>query len=97
MAAFTVVAVPLVVGSVPSVVYMMRLTPEPVPSSPVMSMLIGTAFVQPAAHGFVLQVIVLVGAVPSPRAVKLVPVPVRPAPFWAVTEPVSVSALPSKL
>jgi len=97
IAAFTVVAVPLVAGSVPSVVYVMRLTPEPVPSLPLMSMSIGTAFVQPPAHGLLSQVMALVGATASECASKLVPAPVRPASFWAVTEPVSVFAVASKL
>jgi hypothetical protein len=62
-----------------------------------MSMLTGTAFVQPAAHELPSQAIELVGATVSAWAVKPVPVPVRPAPFCAVTDPVPVSALDEKL
>ena len=45
----------------------------------------------------VLQSIELDGALKSPWAVKLVPAPVRPALFVAVTEPLCVVAVPVKL
>ncbi len=57
-----------------------------------MSMFTGTLVVQPDPHGFELQVIELVGALPSTSAVKLVPVLESPALFCAVTEPLCVVA-----
>ena len=92
VAAFTVVAVPLLVGSEPSVVYLMLATPAPVPSSPTMSMLTGMLFVQPPGHAAELQVSELVGAVLSDCAVKLAPALESPALFCAVTLPVCVPA-----
>jgi hypothetical protein len=64
LAALTVVAVPLVAGSVPSVVYVMLATSEP-PSLASSSMSIGALFVQPDGQALPLQLIVLLGAVPS--------------------------------
>ena len=90
-AAFTVVAVPLVVGSLPSVVYVMDATPEP-PSEAEMPIVTGMLFVQPPGHALPLQLSELVGAVESDWAVKLVPLLESPALFCAVTEPVCVAA-----
>ena len=90
-AAFTVVAVPLVVGSVPSVVYVIDATPEP-PSEAVMPIVTGMLFVQPPGHALPSQVSELVGAVESDWAVKLVPELDSPALFCAVTEPLWVAA-----
>ena len=70
----------------PSVVYVMfarRRSPRR--RSPVMSIVIGTLFVQPAGHAAALQVSELVGAAASAWAVKLVPVLESPALFCAVT------------
>ncbi len=78
---------PLEVGSEPSVVYLMVATPEPVPSSPTMSMLTGMLFVQPPGHAAELQVSELVGAVLSDCAVKLAAALESPALFCAVTLP----------
>jgi hypothetical protein len=75
---------------------LIRFIPAPVPSSPVMTMAIGVAVVQPAAHAAALQVIELVGAVLSARAVKLV-AEVRPALFVAVTDALPVVAVVPKL
>ena len=94
---FTVVAVPLDAGSLPSVVYVMLPMPEPVPSLPAIAAVIGEVFVQPPGHGLPSQVSELVAGVPSACAVKLVPEPVRPAPFVAVTEPLCVVAEPVKV
>ena len=91
VAALTVVAVPLEVGSLPSVVYVMLATPEP-PSEALMSMFTGVEFDQPPGHEKPLQVSELVGAVESDWAVKLVPPLDSPALFCAVTEPVCVAA-----
>ncbi len=52
---------------------------------------------QPAQQAAVLQVIELVGAAASDWAVKLVPVLESPALFCAVTEPVWVAAVLSKV
>ena len=91
VAALTVVAVPLEVGSLPSVVYVIRLTPDaPVSPAAVMSIVTGDAAYQPAEQAAVLQATELVGAEPSACAVKLVPEPVSPAPFVAVTAPFCV-------
>ncbi len=57
----------------------------------------GTLLIQPLEHGFVLQVIELVGAALSARAVKLVPLLERPALFCAVTEPLCVPAVLSNV
>ena len=93
-AAFTVVAVPLVVGSLPSVVYVTVATPEPEPSSAEMPIVTGMLFVQPPGHALPSQVSVLVGAVASDWAVKLVPELESPALSCAVTEPLCVAAEP---
>ena len=98
LAALTVVAVPLEAGSLPSVVYLIRLTPDAPLSPPVeMSIETGEAVYQPAEQAAVLHWTELVGALKSPWAVKLVPVPVRPALFCAVTEPLCVVAVASKV
>src|SRR5258708_4656761 len=91
VAALTIVAVPLEVGSLPSVVYVIRLTPD-APDSPAAARSIdtGEAAYQPAEQAAVLQAIELVGAEPSACAVKLALEPVRPAPFVAVTAPFCV-------
>ena len=86
LAALNVVAVPLVVGSVPSVVTLIRFTPAP-PSVAEIATVTGEAPYQPAVQAAVLQSAELDGAVPSACAVKLVPVPVLPAVSCAVTEP----------
>ena len=52
---------------------------------------------QPAEQATVLQVTELVGADESDWAVKLVPELASPALFSAVTEPVCVPAVPSKV
>ena len=52
---------------------------------------------QPAEQAAVLQVMELVGADESDWAVKLVPELASPALFSAVTEPVCVPAVPSKV
>ena len=96
VAALTVVAVPLVAGSVPSVVYLMRLTPEP-PSVASIAIATGEVVYQPAMQAAVLHWTELVGAAASDCAVKLALEPVRPAPFCAVTSPVCVAAVASKL
>ena len=85
--------VPPEVGSLPSVVYVMRLTPE-APASPAAEMAIdtGEAVYQPAEQAAALHWIELVGALKSPWAVKLVPAPFEPALFCAVTEPLWVVA-----
>ena len=57
----------------------------------------GEPVYQPAEQEVVLQVIELDGAAESAWAVKLVPAPVRPALFVAVTEPLCVAAEPVKL
>ncbi len=72
VAALTVVAVPLEVGFVPSVVYLIRLTPAP-PSVASIAIATGEAVYQPAEQAAVLHWIELVGAVPSAWAVKLAP------------------------
>ena len=64
VAAFTVVAVPLDVGSLPSVVYVMLATPEPA-SDALMSMFTGDEFDHPPGHETLLHVSELVGAVES--------------------------------
>src|SRR5438067_13273473 len=88
VAALTVVAVPLEVGSVPSVVYVIRFVPEPLDSPPVeMPTVTGAAPYQPAEQAAALHVTALVGADESDCAVKLVPAPVLPATSCAVTEP----------
>ena len=91
VAAFTVVAVPLDVGLLPSVVYVTLATPEP-PSDALMSMLTGDEFDQPPGQEKPLQVSELVGAAESDWAVKLVPLLDSPALFCAVTLPVCVAA-----
>jgi hypothetical protein len=84
----TVVAVPLEVGLVPSVVYVMLFTPD-APLSPAaeMATATGEAEYQPALQAAVLQSTELVGALPSASAVNVVPVLERFAPFCAVTSP----------
>jgi hypothetical protein len=91
-AELTVVAVPLVVGSLPSVVYVIVATPEP-PSEAVMPIVTGMLFVQPPGQALPSQVSELVGAAESDWAVKLLPVLESPALFWAVTDPLCVPAL----
>ena len=94
----TVVAVPLVAGSVPSVVYVIRLTPDsPVSPPVVIDTDTGELVYQPAEQVAELQLIALVGADESACAVKLVPVLERPALFCAVTEPDCVPAVASKV
>ncbi len=94
LAALNVVAVPLVVGSVPSVVTLIRLTPAP-PSVAAIATVTGEAPYQPAVHAARVALSAeLVGAVPSACAVKLVPVPVLPAVSCAVTEPLRVTGCP---
>ena len=97
-AAFTVVAVPLVAGSVPSVVYVIRSTPDSPLSPPVLIPTdTGELVYQPAEQATELQLIAVVGAAESTWAVKLVPELERPALFCAVTEPDCVPAVLSKL
>src|SRR5258705_12278677 len=86
VAALTVVAVPLEVGFVPSVVYVISFTPA-APLSPAaeMATATGEAEYQAALQAAVLHRTELVGAVPSASAVNVVPVLERPAPFCAVT------------
>jgi hypothetical protein len=89
----TVVAVPLDAGSLPSVVYVICLTPDP-PPSPAAEIAIATgeAVYQPAEQAAVLHWIELVGAAESAWAVKLDPELLVPAPFCAVAEPLCVPA-----
>jgi len=68
--------------------------PEPVPSLPAIPAVIGEVLTQPPGHGLPSQVSELLAGVPSVSVVKLVPEPVRPAPFVAVTEPLCVVAEP---
>ena len=96
VAALTVVAVPLVVGLLPSVVYLIRLTSAP-PSVAPIAIATGEVVYQPAEQAAVLHWIELVGAAASACAVKLVPALERPALFVAVTLPLSVPAVLSKL
>jgi hypothetical protein len=90
LAELTVVAVPLEVGSLPSVVYVMLPTPEPVPSSPVIATETGELVYQPDEQAALLHVAELDGAVESLCAVNVRLEPVRPALFVAVIEPVCV-------
>ena len=62
-----------------------------------MSIATGDVVYQPAEQAAVLHLIELVGAAPSAWTVKLVPAPVRPAPFCAVAEPVWVPAVAVKV
>ena len=62
-----------------------------------MAIATGEVVYQVAAQAAVLQVIVLVGALESACAVKLVALLERPALFCAVTPPVWVPAVGSKL
>ncbi len=62
-----------------------------------MPIVTGMLFVQPPGHALPSQVSELVGAVESDCAVKLVPVLVSPALFCAVTDPVWVPAVLSKV
>jgi hypothetical protein len=68
----TVVAVPLTVGSVPSVVYLTLAGPEPAPSFALSAIETGDVVYQPAEHAAVLHVTDVVGAVVSFVIVKLV-------------------------
>ncbi len=74
----------------------MRLTPEP-PSSPVIAMATGETVYQPAEQAALSQLMLLVGAAASDWAVKPVPALDSPALFCAVTEPVCVPAVLSKV
>jgi hypothetical protein len=98
LAALTVVAVPLVAGSLPSVVYVIRFVPD-APASPAVEMPIATgdAVYQPAEQAVPLQSIELDGALKSPCAVKAVPLLVRPALFCARALPLCVVALASNV
>ena len=96
VAALTTVAVPLEVGLVPSVVYVMLATPDPV-SDPSIDAANGVVFAQPPGHGLPSHVSALVGAELSAWAVKFAPEPVLPAVSWAVTEPDCVAAEPSNV
>ena len=90
-AALTTVAVPLVVGSVPSVVYVICLTPDAPLSPPAaMSTVTGAAVYQPAEQPAPLHWTELVGALPSALAVKDAVEPVSPAPFVAEMVPAAV-------
>ncbi len=98
LVALTVVAVPLDVGSLPSVVYVIRLVPA-APASPpvVIAIATGELVYQPAEQAAELHAIALVGALESIWAVKLVPLLETPALFCAVTEPDCVPAVAPKL
>jgi hypothetical protein len=78
------VAVPLVVGSDPSVVYLMFATPDP-PSEAESVTATGEWFVQPLAQAPPSHWMLVLGAVPSAVTVNDVALEVRPALFAAVT------------
>ncbi len=67
------------------------------PSLPAMPAVIGELFVQPPGQALPSQVSELDAGVPSACAVKVVPVLERPAPFCAVTSPLSVPAVAPKV
>src|SRR4051812_15091273 len=70
-AALTMVTVPLEVGSLPSVVYVIDLTPDaPLSPAVAISIVTGELVYQPAEHAAVLHWTVLVGALASTVAVK---------------------------
>ncbi len=74
----------------------MRWTPAPA-SVPAMAIATGELVYQPAEQAALLQLMLLVGALASDWAVKLVPVLESPALFCAVTGPVWVPAVLSKV
>src|SRR5438105_11112850 len=84
LAALTIVAVPLEVGSLPSVVYVIRFVPD-APASPAVAIAIetGELVYQPAEQAAELHVTELDGALKSPCAVNVRPVLVRPALLFA--------------
>src|SRR5262249_28800177 len=96
VAAFTVVAVPLEAGSLPSVVYTIRFMPEPDASSASIETVTGFVVYQPPAHGAESQVADVVGAAAA-GAVRWPRVLEGPAFCGAVTGPVGVPAELSKL
>ena len=91
------VAVGLVFGFVPSVVYEIDFTSAPLSVAPI-AIATGATVYQPAEQAAVLHVIELDGAVESACAVKVRPEALgRPALFSAVMEPESVPAEPVKV
>jgi hypothetical protein len=60
-----------VVGSLPSVVYLMSCTPEPVPSSAARLALTGELLLQPAAFDAGVRIVVTVGALVSSTMLAL--------------------------
>src|SRR5205814_9933055 len=89
LAADTVVAVPLEVGSLPSVVYWMLLTSDP-PSVALSAICTGVLVYQPEPQLAALHWIDVLGAVVSACAVNARPELVSPALFVAVIEPACV-------